>query len=125
MIINVRGTPDAETKSLISNEHALKYIEEIPEKAPANLKEMFPNTPDEAIDLLDKMLNLNHLKRITVDEALRHPFLESMHDPEDEPNFKGTMDFSFELDQDLDLEGIKKLMLKEISSYDAKYAAMA
>lgn len=67
MIINVRGTPDAETKALISNEHALKYIEEIPEKKPANLKEMFPNTPDQALDLLDKMLNMNHLTRITVD----------------------------------------------------------
>lgn len=48
---------------------------------------MFPNTPDQALDLLDKMLNMNHLKRLTVDDALRHPFLESMHDPEDEPDF--------------------------------------
>jgi len=70
MIINVRGTPDAETKALISNEHALKYIEEIPAKEPADLSEMFPNTPEEALDLLEKMLNMNHLKRITVDEAL-------------------------------------------------------
>lgn len=37
LIINLRGTPDAATKALISNEHALKYIEELPEKAPMPL----------------------------------------------------------------------------------------
>lgn len=58
---------------------------------------------------------------MTVDDALRHPFLESMHDPEDEPDFQGKMDFSFETDESLDLEGIKRLMMKEIVCYDQKY----
>jgi serine/threonine protein kinase len=43
--------------------------------------------PAQAIDLLDKMLDLNPETRIKVEEALKHPFLESMHDEEDEPVF--------------------------------------
>ena len=44
--------------------------------------------------------------------ALEHPFLESMHDPEDEPEFQGSMDFSFEEDPSLNIEKLKRLILK-------------
>jgi len=121
----LRGTPDAATKTLISNEHALKYIEELPPKQPMPLMEVFQNVPKDALDLLDKMLNLNHLIRITVDEALAHPFLESMHDPEDEPDFEGQMDFAFELDPEIDINKLKSLMMKEIASYDPAYLQYA
>ena len=47
-----------------------------------------------------------------MEEALNHPFLESMHDPDDEPEFSGTIEFSFEEDQNLTLEKIKRLILK-------------
>lgn len=37
-----------------------------------------------AIDLLEKMLVLDPEKRITVNEALAHPYLTPLHDPDDE-----------------------------------------
>lgn len=73
------------------------------------------------MDLLDKMLKLDPNKRITVQEALNHPYLESLHDPEDEPVFEGSIDFSFENDTNLSLDEIKKRILKEISSYNESY----
>ena len=112
LIINLRGTPDDKAKQFISNEYALKYIESLPAKPKVPLNELFPSMPAEALDLLDKMLDLNPASRITVDQALEHPFLESMHDPEDEPVFKGQMDFSFEEDNSLTLEKLKRLILK-------------
>ena len=86
---------------------------------------MFPDDPPEAHDLLDKLLDLNPDKRITVDEALKHPFLSQLHDPEDEPTFEGTMDFSFEIDTSLDLQKMQRLILKEISSYNPAYFDLA
>lgn len=48
----------------------------------------FPLTPDFclslALDLLDRMLTFNPNKRITVEEALAHPYLEQYYDPTDE-----------------------------------------
>ena len=48
----------------------------------------FPLTPDTcaslALDLLDRMLTFNPNKRITVEEALAHPYLEQYYDPTDE-----------------------------------------
>jgi len=37
-----------------------------------------------ALDLLDKMLTFNPLKRVDVETALAHPYLEQYYDPSDE-----------------------------------------
>lgn len=39
----------------------------------------------QAIDLLERILVFDPYKRITVDEALGHPYLASLHDINDEP----------------------------------------
>lgn len=70
LIINLRGTPDDETRKSISNEFALKYVESLPPKAKVPLSELIPGAPAEILDLLDRMLDLNASRRITVAEAL-------------------------------------------------------
>ena len=106
LIINCRGTPNEATRQQITNEYALKYVESLPEKPKVDLQQLFPTQPPEAIDLLDKMLDMNPKTRIKVHEALEHGFLENLHDAEDEPEFEGTIDFSFETDPSLDLAKI-------------------
>lgn len=51
------------------------------------LSELIPGAPAEILDILDRMLDLNANRRITVTEALKHPFLKSLHDEDDEPVF--------------------------------------
>lgn len=121
LIIENRGTPDEITKKQISNEYALKYVESLPQKDKIPLAKIFPDDPEESHDLLDRLLDLNPDTRITVDQALEHPFLSQLHDPEDEPTFEGAMDFSFETDTSLDLQKMQRLILKEISFYNQAY----
>lgn len=121
LIINCRGTPNEATRTQITNEYALKYVESLPQKEKVDLQTLFPNHPPEAVDLLDKMLDMNPKTRIRVAEALLHPFVENLHDEEDEPDFEGTIDFSFETDPSLDLAKIQRLILKEISYYNPDY----
>ena len=80
-------------------------------RAKIPLDTLFPGMPGEALDLLDRMLEINPTSRIKVDEALNHPFLEAMHDEEDEPEFDGGIDFTFEEDTTLTLEKLKRLIL--------------
>lgn len=93
----------------------------MPQKSRVNFGEAINCSNKLATDLLDKMLDMNPKTRITVEEALKHPYLESLHDPEDEPLFEGEINFSFEEDPNLTLDDIKKIILKEISHYNAAY----
>lgn len=40
-----------------------------------------------AYDLLEKLFELDYKKRITATEALEHPYLSELHNPEDEVIF--------------------------------------
>jgi len=53
---------------------------------------------EDAIDFMSKMLRFSPDDRLTVIESLEHPFLESMHNEEDEPNAKFHAVFNFELE---------------------------
>lgn len=45
---------------------------------------LFQDPDPNAIDLLDKMLTFNPHKRVTVEDALAHPYFEHYYDPADE-----------------------------------------
>lgn len=55
-----------------------------------------------AIDLLERMLDLDADTRITAAQALAHPYLKQYHDPTDEPDSE-PYDQSFE-DQEYEIE---------------------
>jgi serine/threonine protein kinase len=46
----------------------------LPSKPAQDLRTLFPKTSAEGIDLLRRMLSFNPRKRITAEEALKHPF---------------------------------------------------
>jgi len=78
---------------------------------------MFPHVNDLALDLLDKLLTFNPTKRITVEEALKHPYLEPYHDPEDEPTAEPIPEQFFDFDKNKDTltkEQLKLLIYQEI-----------
>ena len=55
------------------------------------------------MDLLDKMLTFNPHKRITVEEALAHPYLEQYYDPQDEVRMKKIKMHNFLWEQKLNM----------------------
>jgi serine/threonine protein kinase len=94
LILNICGTPKED--EIRACDKAKKYLKTLPLKLKKNFKDIFPHASPSAIDLLTKMLCFDPVKRITVEEALAHPYLESMHDPEDEPVHKSKFDFFFD-----------------------------
>ncbi len=121
LIIEKRGTPSEEVIDSISNTNARSYIESLPHSAEKDLGEVTGCKDKDCIDLLTKMLDLNPKTRITVEDAIKHPYLESLHDPEDEPVFEGEINFDFELDAKISLEEIQKRILREITTYNPEY----
>ena len=114
LIIKALGTPCENDMEFIANPHAKQFMKSLEFHSQKDFRSFVSATAsDEALDLLGKMLEFNPNKRITVEEALRHPYFEDMHDSEEEPVSEETVDFSFE-EQDLDFPEVKKLLLQEI-----------
>jgi len=82
VIFKVIGTPNDEDKSFVANERALEYLNTFPAQEKTNLKNYYPHASPEALNLLSKMIIFNPYFRITIDEALAHPYFESVREPE-------------------------------------------
>ncbi|KAG9313627.1 kinase-like domain-containing protein [Chiua virens] len=81
---------------------------------------IFPNANPLAVDFLAKTLTFDPKKRITVEEALAHPYLEAYHDPDDEPVAPPLDPEFFEFDlhkDDISREQLKELLYEEIMSF--------
>ena len=101
----------------IKSRRAREYIRSLPFKKKIPWKAMFPKTNDLALDLLERLLAFNPVKRITVEEALKHPYLEPYHDPDDEPTADPIPEEFFDFDKNKD--NLTKEQLKRT------YSAMA
>ncbi|KAK6460229.1 kinase-like domain-containing protein [Scheffersomyces coipomensis] len=115
-ILSVLGTPSEESLQKIGSIRAQEYVRGLEKMEKVKFAELFPNSNPEAIDLLEKMLTFDPYERITVDDALKHPYLSLWHDPQEEPECQVKFDFaSFEqLDEE---EDIKALMLEEVRNF--------
>ncbi|RKO83320.1 kinase-like domain-containing protein [Blyttiomyces helicus] len=101
-ILNVLGTPDDATLKRIGSERAQLYIRSLPKTKKVPWAKLYPKASPVALDLLEKLLTFDPAARITVEEALGHPYLEAYHDVEDEPSHDRHFDFSFEAVESID-----------------------
>ena len=101
------------------NSDKLDIVEDLNDKSKIQtFDQLFAKHNPAAVDLLKKMLVVDPAKRITVKEALQHPFLEEFHDPGDEPETDklDAYDFDFEY-YELNTEQLKDLLYDEIMLY--------
>jgi mitogen-activated protein kinase 7 len=114
LILNVLGNPSEDTVKRIGSPRAQDYIRSLPHMPKQQFSKIYPKATDKAIDLLEKLLDFDPAKRITVEEALEHPYLEVYHDESDEPT-QDAFDFGFESANTI--ETIKSYILEEISTF--------
>lgn len=76
LILDVLGTPTMDDFYGIKSRRARDYIRSLPFKKRIPFARLFPNANPSAVDLLEKLLTFNPTKRINVEEALKHPYLE-------------------------------------------------
>lgn len=83
-----KGRPSVEDVQAIQSPLAPSMLESLPKPIhkPKPLHELFPTASDEALDLLQKLLQFNPANRPSAAEALRHPFVSQFHN-EDEGEY--------------------------------------
>jgi len=79
-----------------------------------NFSEVFKGANPLAIDLLEKMLEVDADRRITAEQALAHQYLAQYADPTDEPT-SAPYDQTFE-DLDLPVDQWKEYVWKEVQT---------
>ncbi|XP_078439105.1 mitogen-activated protein kinase 4-like [Wolffia australiana] len=117
LIVNVLGTIADADLDFIDNPKARKYIKSLPYMARAPLTRLFPNADPLAVDLLQKMLVFDPSKRISVDEALQHPYMAPLYDPKACP--AALLPVDLDLDEDLAEDAIRELMWREMLFYSS------
>lgn len=102
----------------INGEELENYLKSVNFPRTGTLKELLANHNPLAYDLVSKMLVIDPENRISVEEALAHPFLAEFHEPHDEPVTQkmNRYDFDFEF-YNLSAEQLKDLMYEEIMLY--------
>jgi mitogen-activated protein kinase 7 len=114
-VFSILGTPEDALLESICSKRVLKYIQQWRRKPKTSLQKLFPHAEPSAMLLMDQLLEFNPDKRITAEEALKHPYLSQYYQPEDEPSHPKLFDFGFEKAQTID--EIKKILLENVRQH--------
>ncbi|XP_024366904.1 mitogen-activated protein kinase 4a [Physcomitrium patens] len=112
LITELIGTPEDRDLGFLRSDNARRYIKHLPRQSPIPLTQKFRGINRSALDLVEKMLVFDPAKRITVEAALAHPYLASLHDINDEPASVSPFEFDFE-EPSISEEHIKDLIWRE------------
>lgn len=84
-ILEVTDKPSDEDVAATNSPYAVTMLDGLPAVRSRRLADVFPRASDDALDFIKRCLVFNPTKRMTVEDALRHPYVRSFHSAEDEP----------------------------------------
>ncbi|KAK7061100.1 hypothetical protein VNI00_000836 [Paramarasmius palmivorus] len=96
---------------------AQAYVRSLPIKKSIPLKKIIPHGDHQALDLLAKMLSFDPDERITVPEALEHPWLSAYHDEADEPECPHKFEKWQQIEKLETIEQFREALWNEIQDY--------
>lgn len=96
---------------------AIGYLKSFNPNERIDMQAKYPGCNAEGVDLLNRMLQFNPYFRISVDEALNHPFFTRVRKPhkERESDISITLDFEAET---LDRTRLRQLFIEIITDFE-------
>ena len=114
IICDVVGSPTEHELGFITSSKARRFMQGMRKKAKVPWSEVYPKYENqEAFGLIDMMLQFDPRKRLSVEEALSHSYMESLHHPDDEPVCEKPFEFKFDDRTELTKPRLQELMYKQ------------
>ncbi|EJD04172.1 CMGC/MAPK protein kinase [Fomitiporia mediterranea MF3/22] len=120
LILDVIGTPTLEEYAGITSRRSRDYIRALPIRRRKPLISLIPSATPSTIDFLSNTLTFDPKKRMTIEEALRHPYVAAYYDLNDEPECFPMDPEYFHFDTQKEMLGkaqLKELLYEEIQSF--------
>ncbi|OIW00499.1 hypothetical protein TanjilG_24229 [Lupinus angustifolius] len=115
LIISVLGSQNESDLGFIDNPKARRFIRSLPYTRGRHFSQLYPQADPLAIDLLQKMLVFDPTKRITVLEALQHPYMNGLYDPRNNP--PAQVPINLDIDENWGEPVIREMMWSEMLHY--------
>jgi mitogen-activated protein kinase 1/3 len=104
----------------VTDAKAIEYLKSFPSKKRINLEDIYPGSTKESIDFLNKTIVFNPAKRLTIEEALKHPLFDKVRDVKKEISADNSAILNFEKEGELTLDRLRELFVEEIRLYHKK-----
>ena len=117
VIFEVCGTPDESDLDFITDEKALVYLRSFESRCKKTLSLVFPNSHPSLIELMEQMIVFNPNKRMSCEEALRHPYFDEVREPSKEALAQVPADFEFERIENITAHQLREYFVEEIMKY--------
>lgn len=117
LVIQTLGTPPPEAFKRIRNRRTRHFISTMPYFEAKSFRHLFYGANPLAIDLLRRILCWIPEQRLTVEQALAHPYLAYYHDEQDEPEAPPLPEsfFSYESIGEISGQDLRRMVFEEIT----------
>ena len=125
VIFDVLGTPNDDDISFVTDAKAVAYLKSFEPIQRVDMAAKYPGANSEGVDLLNRMLQVNPYFRISVDEALNHPFFNRVRKPHKEREADHQITLGFEAEGTLDSTRLRELFVEIILDFEQSAAQQA
>eukprot|EP00750_Incisomonas_marina_P005483 INCI13967.1.p1 GENE.INCI13967.1~~INCI13967.1.p1 ORF type:complete len:446 (-),score=86.22 INCI13967.1:56-1393(-) len=115
IITDVLGSPSDDDMHFITSHKALRFMQNMRQKELRPFSTLYPRANPEALKLLTEMLLFDPAKRIDVVGALAHPYMDSLHCEEDEPECEHS--FSHKVSKHARVNDLKLMVFADIVAF--------
>lgn len=118
IVTDLIGSPTEDEILTIPSDHAQRFVRDhLTNRPRKSMSELFPDAPELLRDLLNQMLVFDPRRRISVADALQHPYLESLYSLDDDPEYVEPFCFEYDEVDNLDRESLKSAIWQEAQAY--------
>jgi serine/threonine protein kinase len=115
----VIGSPTADDIACVKDDKALVYLQAFEPTPKKHLNEIYPGSSPLILDIIDRTLQFNPNKRLTVQEIIDHPYFSDLRDYDKESiHAEIPATFEFEALPDITMDELRYYFIEQVDEFN-------